>query len=145
MIRAGRLRDWLLLMAANLIWASQFAMVKLVQEQMGPLFAVTFPMASPRFLLIPIVRRSRRARHRYLAIRPARRPRTSGRAAVHYLGCASVARLQRRSPFAGPACFHCGHGILLLGETMTPIRWIRFAAASPEYSPARASTGRIST
>ena len=52
-----RLHDWGLLVLCNLIWASQFAMVKLVQEQMGPLFAVTFPMAIAPLLLLPIVRR----------------------------------------------------------------------------------------
>ena len=34
-----RLRDWAYLLLCNLIWASQFVMVKLVQEQMGPVFA----------------------------------------------------------------------------------------------------------
>lgn len=53
----GKLRDWLLLLSCNLIWASQFVMVKLVQEQMGPLFAVTFPIALSTLLLIFLVRR----------------------------------------------------------------------------------------
>ncbi len=52
-----KLRDWLLLLACNLIWASQFVMVKLVQEQMGPLFAVTFPIALSTLLLILLIRR----------------------------------------------------------------------------------------
>ncbi len=53
----GKLRDWLLLLACNLMWASQFVMVKLVQEQMGPLFAVTFPIALSTLLLIFLIRR----------------------------------------------------------------------------------------
>lgn len=57
----NRLYDWTLLLACNLIWASQFVMVKLVQEQMGPLFAVFFPMLIATLLLIPIVRRERNA------------------------------------------------------------------------------------
>jgi drug/metabolite transporter (DMT)-like permease len=56
----SRLRDWGLLLACNLIWASQFVMVKLVQEQMGPVFATFFPMTLATLLLIPIVRRERR-------------------------------------------------------------------------------------
>jgi drug/metabolite transporter (DMT)-like permease len=56
-IPAGKLRDWLLLLTCNLIWASQFVMVKLVQEQMGPLFAVFFPMALATLMLIPMVLR----------------------------------------------------------------------------------------
>src|SRR5262252_6998352 len=53
----GKLRDWGLLLACNLMWASQFVMVKLVQEQMGPLFAVTFPIALSALMLIFLVRR----------------------------------------------------------------------------------------
>jgi drug/metabolite transporter (DMT)-like permease len=52
-----RLRDWLLLLLCNLIWASQFVMVKLVQEQMGPVFATFFPILLATVLLIPVVRR----------------------------------------------------------------------------------------
>ena len=55
--RARRIRDWAMLLACNLMWASQFAMVKLVQEQMGPLFAVTFPIAISTLLLLPLVSR----------------------------------------------------------------------------------------
>lgn len=36
---AARLVDWTLLVACNLIWASQFVLAKLVQERMGPVFA----------------------------------------------------------------------------------------------------------
>lgn len=43
-------------MACNLVWASQFAMVKLVQDQAGPLFAVFFPMLIATVLLVPFVR-----------------------------------------------------------------------------------------
>lgn len=53
----GKLRDWLMLLSCNLMWASQFVMVKLVQEQMGPLFAVTFPIALSTLLLIFLIRR----------------------------------------------------------------------------------------
>lgn len=54
-----RLRDWALLLLCNLIWASQFVMVKLVQEQMGPTFAAFFPMTIATLLLIPVVRREK--------------------------------------------------------------------------------------
>jgi len=59
MFSATRLRDWNLLLVCNLIWASQFVMVKLVQQQMGPLFATFFPIALAMLLLIPVVRRER--------------------------------------------------------------------------------------
>ena len=62
MIALNRLRDWSLLLACNLIWASQFVMVKLVQEQMGPVFATFFPMTLATLMLIPIVYRKKRLR-----------------------------------------------------------------------------------
>jgi len=57
MFSATRLRDWNLLLVCNLIWASQFVMVKLVQQQMGPVFATFFPMTLAMLLLIPVVQR----------------------------------------------------------------------------------------
>ena len=45
MASLARVRDWALLLICNLIWASQFVMVKIVQEQMGPVFATFAPMA----------------------------------------------------------------------------------------------------
>src|SRR5215831_3021963 len=60
MFSTAHLRDWGYLLLCNLIWASQFVMVKLVQEQMGPVFATFFPMTLATVLLIPIVRRERR-------------------------------------------------------------------------------------
>ena len=60
MFSAARLRDWTLLLVCNLIWASQFVMVKLVQQQMGPVFATFFPITLAMLLLIPVVRRERR-------------------------------------------------------------------------------------
>ena len=44
------------------MWASQFVMVKLVQQQMGPLFAVTFPIALSTILLIVLVMREPKLR-----------------------------------------------------------------------------------
>jgi drug/metabolite transporter (DMT)-like permease len=59
MFSAARLRDWTFLLICNLIWASQFVMVKLVQQQMGPVFATFFPITLAMVLLIPVVRRER--------------------------------------------------------------------------------------
>lgn len=70
-----RLKDWALLILCNLIWASQFVLVKIVQaspsqgapesanptpEGMGPIFATFFPMTLAMLILVPIVRRERR-------------------------------------------------------------------------------------
>jgi drug/metabolite transporter (DMT)-like permease len=51
----ARLRDWTLLLVCNLIWSSQFVLVKIVQEQMGPVAATFLPMTLATLLLIPIV------------------------------------------------------------------------------------------
>lgn len=126
-----RLYDWSLLLLCNLIWASQFAMVKLVQEQMGPLFAVTFPMALATLFLIPIARRERGA--------PARGD--LWRFVLIGLGGQVVAQLfvtwGTRLSLASnaallsltlPVCTaFIAHA--LLGERMTRVRWIGFALA----------------
>ena len=56
MFSAKRLSDWVLLLLCNLIWASQFVLVKIVQEQLGPVAATSFPMLIATVLLVPIVR-----------------------------------------------------------------------------------------
>jgi drug/metabolite transporter (DMT)-like permease len=58
--RLERLRDWTLLLACNLIWSSQFVLVKIVQEQMGPVSATFFPMTISTLMLLPLVRREGR-------------------------------------------------------------------------------------
>jgi hypothetical protein len=52
MLSASRLRDWGLLLACNLIWGNQFVFLKIVQQQMGPLFATLFPMGFTILMLI---------------------------------------------------------------------------------------------
>ena len=56
-----RFKDWSLLIVCNLIWASQFVMVKLVQKEMGPVFATFFPMMLAMLILIPIVGREKKS------------------------------------------------------------------------------------
>jgi drug/metabolite transporter (DMT)-like permease len=60
--KAAKFWDWVLLLTCNLIWASQFVVVKLVQAEMGPLFAVTFPIALSTVLLAVLVARERKGR-----------------------------------------------------------------------------------
>jgi len=59
---ASRLIDWSLLILCNLIWASQFVLAKLVQEEMGPIFATLLPMTIATLCLFPLVRRQQRRR-----------------------------------------------------------------------------------
>lgn len=52
-----RVEDWVLLLVCNLIWASQFVLVKIVEGWMGPLTAVLFPMTIATLLLLPLVKK----------------------------------------------------------------------------------------
>lgn len=54
-MNAARLWDWFLLIICNLIWATQFVMLKIVQVQIGPVSATFFPMALATLLLLPVV------------------------------------------------------------------------------------------
>jgi drug/metabolite transporter (DMT)-like permease len=51
-IALARARDWGLLVLCNLIWASSFVWIKLVQSQVGPVFTTFFPAAVATVLLI---------------------------------------------------------------------------------------------
>ncbi len=46
--------DWGLLLACNFIWASQFVLVKLVADQVGPLFTTAAPMLVATLILMPL-------------------------------------------------------------------------------------------
>ena len=52
---ASKFRDWLLLLLCNFIWASQFALVKLVEPELGPIVTTAFPILLGTGLLIPVV------------------------------------------------------------------------------------------
>ena len=122
---ASRFRDWTLLIVCNLIWASQFVLAKLVQEQMGPIFATLLPMAardacsSCRWsgASSPGPRRKRRmgaARDRELCrdrhIRAGRRP------ARHHLGRSIRARLECGAPVADAADCDGRNGLSVAGR-----------------------------
>ena len=136
----SHLRDWSLLLVCNLIWASQFVMVKLVQEQMGPVFATFFPMTLATLLLIPIVRRERQLQNP--AIRSGRIPGKDifefiligllGQVVAQLfvtwgvrLSLASnAALLMLALPISTAVMAYC-----FLGERMTPVRWLSFSLA----------------
>ncbi|GEM_PF-208003 len=54
--------SWALLFAANLMWALQFTCIKLVQDQVGPMFTVWGPMMLATLMLYPLIRRELRLR-----------------------------------------------------------------------------------
>ena len=47
------MRSWIYLLACNFMWALQFTCVKLVQDQVGPLFTVGGPMTLATVMLYP--------------------------------------------------------------------------------------------
>jgi len=134
---ASRLRDWILLILCNLIWASQFVLAKLVQEKMGPIFATLLPMALATVCLIPLVHRQQ-----------------SRRSEVHPIGTADLVRFAvigvfgqvlaqlgvtwgvRLAPASNAALLSLTLPIataviayLVLSERMTTVRWISFGLA----------------
>ena len=135
--------DWLLLMFCNLVWGSQFVLVKLVQVQLGPIAATLLPMALATIVLVPIVMHERRYRltavHR--AERAAFRWRTIGQFAIlglfgqvvaqlcitwglRYASASNAAVLMLMLPVVTALMAR-----MLLSERMTPIRWISFCLA----------------
>jgi len=135
--RTSRLADWALLMLCNLIWASQFVLAKLVQEQMGPIFATLLPMAIATLCLIPLVRRQPRTRGAAAAMRA---PDIVSFGVIGVFGqvaaqlgitwgvglapASNAALLSLTLPIATALMAY-----LLLGERMTAVRWVSFALA----------------
>ena len=139
MFSMHRLRDWILLLLCNLIWASQFVLVKLVQEQLGPVAATSFPMLIATILLIPIVHLESRSH-------PRNAPRSSLKAdwlgfltigvlgqvvaqlfitwGLRYSLASNAALLSLTLPIATTVMAY-----FLLGEKMTRLRWLSFALA----------------
>jgi drug/metabolite transporter (DMT)-like permease len=124
--------DWLLLLTCNLIWASQFVMVKLVQEQMGPLFAVTFPIALSTLLLVVLVAREPKGgitRQDFwnfvlLGIAGQLVAQLFITWGVRFAPASNAALLSLVMPVSTAVMAH-----FFLGEHMSKIRWVSFALA----------------
>jgi len=56
----SRFRDGALLLFCNLVWGGQFVALKVVQREMGPLFATWLPLLISTFLIMPLVVREHR-------------------------------------------------------------------------------------
>ena len=125
---AGRIRDWLLLLACNLMWASQFVMVKLVQEQMGPLSAVTLPMAAATLLLLPFVRRKWPPSHLGSFLLLGVGGQVTAQLFVTWGVRLSLASNAALISLALPICTAV-MAAALLRERMTKLRWISGALA----------------
>jgi drug/metabolite transporter (DMT)-like permease len=131
-VRQRKVFDWLLLLSCNLMWASQFVMVKLVQEQMGPLFAVTFPIALSTILLIFLVAREPKVAATRQDIRDFILLGILGQLVaqlfitwgVRYAPASNAALLALIMPVSTAVMAH-----FLLGEHMNAVRWISFGLA----------------
>lgn len=129
MPQASRLRDWTLLLLCNLIWASQYVTVKIVQEQMGPVFATFFPVTLATLLLMAIMRRDLFPKHDLLAFFligvcgqiPAQLFITWG---VGLSLASNAALLALTLPIMTAIMAY-----FILGERMTVLRWVSFALA----------------
>jgi drug/metabolite transporter (DMT)-like permease len=133
---AAKLLNWLLLIACNLIWASQFVLAKLVQEQMGPIFATFLPMGLATLALLPLVRREQRrgsaapvgradlVRFAVIGIFGQVLAQLGVTWGVRLAPASNAALLSLTLPIATALL-----AFLLLREHMTPIRWLSFALA----------------
>jgi len=133
----GRILDWSLLISCNLIWASQFVLAKLVQGQMGPVFATTLPMTIATICLVALVHLEQR--------RTGLRPTTERGDVARFLLIGVVGQVfaqlgvtwgVRYAPASNAALLSLTLPIvtallayLLLREHMTRVRWISFGLA----------------
>ncbi len=130
--KTAKLVDWFWLLACNLMWASQFVMVKLVQEQMGPLFAVTFPIALSTIALIFLVAREPKGTitkrdiidFTLLGILGQLVAQLFITWGVRFAPASNAALITLIMPISTAVMAH-----FLLGEHMTRIRWISFGLA----------------
>jgi drug/metabolite transporter (DMT)-like permease len=129
------MRSWFFLFCCNLMWALQFTCIKLVQDQVGPMFTVWGPMTLAMFMLVPFVMRDRPAE---ASVRPRKAVRVYVLLAAlgvfpaqvmmtwgTRLSLASNAAVINLTLPVATALF----AVLFLRERMTPIRWLSFAAA----------------
>lgn len=133
-----KLRDWSLLLLCNLIWGSQFVLVKLVQDEIGPMFTTAVPMLAATLLLAMVVGWTRRTP-------AAQRDGIRGADVVGFLIIGILGQVvaqlfatwgTQRSLASNAAVLSLSLPVatalmafLLLGERMTRVRWLGFALA----------------
>ena len=95
MVAVSRLRDWALLLICNLIWASQFVLVKIVQEQAGDKLYLAVVNRNESAEVVSSIRVSGWSPGR--AAEAARKTSTSGSEAWRPAGrCSSIASTPTR-------------------------------------------------
>jgi drug/metabolite transporter (DMT)-like permease len=129
------MRSWFFLFCCNLMWALQFTCIKLVQDQVGPMFTVWGPMTLAMFMLVPFVLREQPEQTR---TRPARAVRIYLLLAALGVFPAQVMMTwgTRMSMASNAAVINLTlpvatalFAVFFLRERMTLVRWISFAVA----------------
>jgi len=128
-----------MLLVSNFIWGSQFVMVKVAQEQMGPVFATFFPMTIATLILIPIVHReSKKIRGQGSGRIPMRDLRdfiligVCGQVVAQLFVTWGVRFSLAENAALLMLCLPVSTAVMayfFLGERMSLIRWISFALA----------------
>jgi drug/metabolite transporter (DMT)-like permease len=133
---AGATRSsWVALLACNLMWALQFTCIKLVQDQVGAFATVFIPMLLATLFMLPFVLNDlRNNKNRKLADLkvfaalalagqfPAQVLMTFG---TQHSTASNAALLNLSMPVVAALL-----AVLMLGEKMTPLRWLSFGIAS---------------
>jgi drug/metabolite transporter (DMT)-like permease len=129
--------SWLLLFVANFMWAMQFTCIKLVQDDVGPLFTVWGPMSLAALMLYPLVQRGRKrpdyvSQHRKsdillflilaaIGVFPGQVIVTWG---TQMSTASNAALIMLTLPISTAVL-----AVLILGERMTILRWLSGALA----------------
>jgi drug/metabolite transporter (DMT)-like permease len=136
--QSSKFRDWGLLLLCNLIWGGQFVIYKLVEREVGPVFAVVFPITLAVLLLVPIVYRERRLKHtnKVLSLRDAGQfllIGLLGQVIAQFFTSWGV----RLTPASNAALVGLALPVvtalmayIFLDERMTKLRWISFVLAA---------------
>ena len=138
MNRHNRFRDWGLLLLCNFIWGGQFVIYKIVEREVGPAFAVVFPITIAMLLLIPIVYRERRQKNtnKVLSLRDAGQfllIGVLGQVVAQFFTSRGVrSTLASNAALLGLALpiLTALMAYIFLGERMTRLRWISFVLAA---------------
>lgn len=139
MVQPSRLHDWGLLVLCNLVWGSQFAVYKLLLRQLGPVAAASFCVTlTGAFLAVFVYLKQREVWTKLLHLNASDLSQFLSIGALGQglaqlcivwgirLSLAANAALITLTMPVVTAVMAC----LLLGERMTPIRWISFALAA---------------
>ncbi len=130
------MRSWLLLFSCNFMWALQFTCIKLVQDQVGPLFTVWGPMTLATVMLYPLIRlevksaeiRDKRSSDILIFLLLAVVGVFPGQVVITWgtrMSLASNAALLMLTLPVSTAFL----AFIFLHEKMTPVRWVSFGLA----------------